>query len=250
MTGCDGEPFRGEPATLPGYSCEQTDCPPAFPTIVNDLYYSAGLGGWCIDVIVQEDGCYCICIDDILPVELIDFDAVSGDARLTLNWSTASESDNDRFDIIRNETVVGRVNASNSATGDTYTWTETDLTNGREYTYSLVSIDMNGVSAELGTVSATPTFNTATVTEYALHQNYPNPFNPSTIIAFDLVEANDVLLKVYNPLGQVIAKLVEGEMEAGRHTVSFDAADLPSGLYFYRLESGDFNAVKKMILMK
>jgi hypothetical protein len=124
------------------------------------------------------------------------------------------------------------------------------LVNGREYTYTLLAVNIHGVSEVIGTVNATPTAAAATITEYALHQNYPNPFNPETSISFDIVEAGVVSLTVYNATGQTIATLVNGSLASGRHSVSFDAANLPSGLYFYRLDAGNFSAVKKMILMK
>ena len=85
---------------------------------------------------------------------------------------------------------------------------------------------------------------------YSLGQNYPNPFNPETTISFGLPEAANVRIAVYDLLGRQVALLVNGYREAGMHEVSFDAADLSSGLYVYRIEAGDFTAVKKMILMK
>jgi len=85
---------------------------------------------------------------------------------------------------------------------------------------------------------------------YSLGQNYPNPFNPLTTISFGLPEAAHVRIAVYDLLGRQVALLVNGYREAGMHEVSFDAADLSSGLYVYRIEAGDFTAVKKMILMK
>jgi hypothetical protein len=87
-------------------------------------------------------------------------------------------------------------------------------------------------------------------TEYALHQNYPNPFNPETTITFDLVDQRQVVLKVYNSLGQSVSTLISGSMPPGRHTIEFEATDLPSGLYFYQLEAGDFTAIKKMVLIR
>ncbi len=86
--------------------------------------------------------------------------------------------------------------------------------------------------------------------EYALHQNYPNPFNPTTNIRFALVEAQDVKLAVYNVLGQEVMHLVNNRMEAGYHTVSFDARAMASGVYFYRIEAGPFTSMKKMVLVK
>jgi len=85
---------------------------------------------------------------------------------------------------------------------------------------------------------------------YNLAQNYPNPFNPSTSITYDVPELTFVSLKVFNALGEEVANLVEGEVPAGRHQVSWNAEDMASGLYFYRIQAGSFFAVKKMVLMR
>ena len=87
-------------------------------------------------------------------------------------------------------------------------------------------------------------------TTYSLEQNYPNPFNPSTTIQFALPKAADVKLTVYNAIGQVVAELVNARFDGGYHRVNFDASNISSGIYFYRLEAGDFNNVQKMILLK
>jgi hypothetical protein len=87
-------------------------------------------------------------------------------------------------------------------------------------------------------------------TEYALMQNYPNPFNPTTNIQFRLQKAGDVTLKIYNIRGQLVTTLVDAKLEKGTHKVSFDASGFSSGVYFYRIKSGDFNKVKKMMFLK
>ncbi|MFN0157539.1 MAG: S8/S53 family peptidase [Bacteroidota bacterium] len=87
-------------------------------------------------------------------------------------------------------------------------------------------------------------------TEFVLEQNYPNPFNPSTVIKYQLGSSNAVLLRVFDILGREVLTLVNGRQEAGRHSVEFNAQNLGSGVYFYRLEAGTFVAQKKMILMK
>jgi len=86
--------------------------------------------------------------------------------------------------------------------------------------------------------------------EFALGQNYPNPFNPTTQIDFAVPEKSYISLKVYNPLGQTIATLAEGEYGAGNYSVNFDAANLSSGVYFYRLQGSTFTKTGKMILNK
>ena len=85
---------------------------------------------------------------------------------------------------------------------------------------------------------------------FKLYQNYPNPFNPTTTISYDLPERSRVKLVIYNILGQEVATLVNGEQEPGRYSVKFDASGLPSGIYFYRLQAGNFIEQKKMILIK
>ena len=87
-------------------------------------------------------------------------------------------------------------------------------------------------------------------TEYGLGQNYPNPFNPATEIAFSLPEATTVSLEVFNVVGQRVAELAEGYFEAGNHIVTWDASRQSSGVYFYRLATGDFVETKKMLLIK
>lgn len=87
--------------------------------------------------------------------------------------------------------------------------------------------------------------------EYELAQNYPNPFNPSTKIQYALPVEGNVTLKVYNILGQQVRTLIDNQLlPAGRHEVTFDAANLPSGLYIYRLQTNNFVDVKKMMLLK
>jgi CubicO group peptidase (beta-lactamase class C family) len=85
---------------------------------------------------------------------------------------------------------------------------------------------------------------------FSLHQNYPNPFNPSTTIAFDLPRAGHISLRVFDLLGQEVAILENGFVEAGSHRVIFNGSNLASGIYFARLDAGSFSQTKKLVLMK
>jgi len=87
-------------------------------------------------------------------------------------------------------------------------------------------------------------------TETKLYQNYPNPFNPTTAIKFDLATAGNVRLNVYNYNGQLLQSLVNGTMNAGVHSVNFDASSLSAGVYYYTLEAGNSIMSNKMILVK
>ena len=86
--------------------------------------------------------------------------------------------------------------------------------------------------------------------ELSLSQNYPNPFNPVTTTEYSLPYAGYVSLVVYNLLGEVVASLVDGELPAGTHKTVWDASDFASGIYFYRLQTGDFVQTRKMVLLK
>ncbi|MCK5087681.1 MAG: T9SS type A sorting domain-containing protein, partial [Melioribacteraceae bacterium] len=87
-------------------------------------------------------------------------------------------------------------------------------------------------------------------TEYALSQNYPNPFNPSTAIKFEIPEAGNVKLLIYDSVGNEVAVLVNNYMSAGYYTFTWNAANYASGIYFYKMQTNTFSQVNKMLLIK
>ena len=89
-----------------------------------------------------------------------------------------------------------------------------------------------------------------TPSEYLLSQNYPNPFNPNTTIEFALPHSSFVTLRVYNVLGDEVATLIAGDHAAGTFKVIWDASEMPSGVYFYRLSAGEYVQTKRAVLMK
>ncbi len=108
-----------------------------------------------------------------------------------------------------------------------------------EYSIVIDSVDVAGVKDNSNLPSG-----------YRLGQNFPNPFNPSTIISYDLPKASHVLLVVYDDLGRKVRTLVDQQKPAGSYQVVFDASDLPSGMYFYKITAGAFTATKKLVLVK
>ena len=197
------------------------------------------------------------CGDFPFDVELLSFSANRTADGVQLDWSTASETDNDRFEISRRElgsdewVTVGVV-AGNGTSSTQHDYSVMDRTaSAAGYYYELAGFDVNGNKQVFNTVmveSATPA--SQIVDSYELIGNYPNPFNPTTNIRFSLVEASEITLTVYDVQGRVVSELINGAMEAGVHEVSFDAAGLTSGVYFAQM-SGSFGSdVMKMVLMK
>jgi hypothetical protein len=185
-------------------------------------------------------------IGEAVAIELASFEAAAGDGYVTLTWRTAAEVETHSFNIYRNDEVVAAVEAFGDA--HDYIYVDRQVTNDQTYTYQLSDVDLNGHETMHPVVcNVTPTSVPAT---YALSQNYPNPFNPSTEISYAIPAETHVTLKVYNLLGQEIASLVDEVKEAGHHTISWNATDQASGVYFYSLETNDFSATKKMVFMK
>jgi hypothetical protein len=85
---------------------------------------------------------------------------------------------------------------------------------------------------------------------FALHQNYPNPFNPTTTVTYDLPAPSEIALSVFDVLGRKVRLLASGTHPAGTHQVRFDAAGLPSGIYFYTLKAGRYTETRRMVLLR
>ncbi len=186
-----------------------------------------------------------------LPVELTSFSAMNLTNGIKLSWTTASELNNSGFNIERSSNNISFNKIAfipgHGTSTQTLNYSYVDnSTSGKMY-YRLKQIDFDGSYSYSKAVEVSVT---STPSEFQLAQNYPNPFNPSTKIKFNIPEAGNVSLKVYNLLGQQVRTLLSGLMQAGTHTINFDASGLHSGLYFYKLEAAGFSQVKKMTLLK
>ncbi len=189
---------------------------------------------------------------DVIPVELTSFTSSVDGNNVILSWSTASELNNQGFEIQRstqgNEfSSIGFV-AGYGTTTETknYRFVDVNLTAGN-YTYRLKQVDFNGTFSYSDVVNVDVT---SLPIQFQLAQNYPNPFNPSTTIKFSIPQSSNVTLKIFNTLGQEVSTLTNQNMESGVHTINFDASQLNSGIYFYKLVAGSYSEVKKMTLIK
>jgi hypothetical protein len=196
-----------------------------------------------------------------LPIVLSQFSArQAGDAGVLIMWQTTSETNNFGFYLQRKHAddaaftdVAGAFIAGHGTTiqPQSYMFTDASGTPGAWW-YRLKQVDLDGAirySDPIRVEAVTGVSTTVPMSAF-LAQNYPNPFNPSTTIGFGLPERSYVTLRVFNALGQEVTVLQNGEMEAGLHTVSFDARTLPSGMYWYTLQTGSFRATKQLVLVR
>jgi len=221
-------------------------------TKLNQLAVNDFFGGTSTDEMYIDDYYFGDTLPEIIPVELTSFAAnVNNNGDVILNWSTATELNNQMFEIERRSEEgqylkIGYVDGHGTTTeAQEYSYIDNTVETGTFF-YRLKQIDFLGTyeySDEIEVEVNGPL-------TFELGQNYPNPFNPSTNINYSIPESGIVKLAIYNMLGEEVDVLVDGMVEAGFYEVSFDASNLPSGAYFYRLQSDKLNQVKKMLLLK
>ncbi len=191
-----------------------------------------------------------------LPVELSQFSAIIKNGNVNLKWRTETEVNNYGFEIQRtkddvefrnsNFEMIGFVQGNgNSNSPKDYSFTDDKISAGK-YAYRLKQIDTDG-NFEYSKVIEIDLDSPA---KFELFQNYPNPFNPSTTIRFTVAETEYVRLTVYNLVGEQVEELLNEVKDAGIHTIDFDGSNLNSGIYIYKIESGDFVQTRKMTLIK
>lgn len=196
-----------------------------------------------------------MCLDWIVPVELTSFTAIADYGVVELSWITATETNNQGFEIQRSaggefEAIAFVEGHGTTTEVQAYSYFDRSVSVG-SYSYRLKQVDFDGTTSYSNLVEV----DVPAPAVFTLDQNYPNPFNPSTKIAFRLAVDSKVSLKVFDVLGQEVASLVNSNLAVGAHSVDFDASSLNSGVYLYRIEATgidgtNFVDVKKMILTK
>jgi hypothetical protein len=197
-----------------------------------------------------------------LPIQMASSAAsVIRDNDVEVTWKTVSETNNYGFEIYRRRSNVGEWIRIGFVEGhgttlapQSYSYVDRALSIGQYY-YRIKQVDLDGTSEIFpkGTPSEPEMEVTVGLTPgaFVLVQNYPNPFNPTTTIEFTAPQNGPATIKVYNVLGQEVATVFNGDVEAGRiNTARLNASNLPSGLYFYRLRSAGKIETKRMILLK
>ncbi|QQS37659.1 MAG: choice-of-anchor B family protein [Ignavibacteriales bacterium] len=189
-------------------------------------------------------------LDGTTPVELESFSASVALNEINLTWATASELNNQGFNIERSNDNVNWVKigfvegAGTSSEKNTYTFSDRSPIEAKSF-YRLTQIDYDGTKHFSQSIEVV----FYSVNNFSLKQNYPNPFNPSTKIAFTLLNDDFTNLSIYNVLGEKVKEIVNEQLSAGSYEFNFDAVDLPSGLYIANLKSGsDLKSIKMNLL--
>lgn len=186
-----------------------------------------------------------------LPVELTSFSADYSNGNVLITWSTATETNNQGFEIQRKSAAdfetLSFVNGNGTTTQtQSYSFVDDEISNG-VYSYRLKQMDYDGTFSYSNIIEIDVT----SPMQFELSQNYPNPFNPTTMINYQVAKPINVSLVIFNTLGEEVAVLINNQFtESGTHSVRFDGSNLASGTYIYRLTAGDFVQIKKMMLTK
>lgn len=195
-------------------------------------------------------GLYVLRFNGSIPVELTSFSATTDNQNVRLNWSTSSEKNNQGFEVQRKVNdeyyTIGFVEGNGTSTEiNNYTFIDRDVKSANYY-YRLKQIDYDGSSNYSDEIFVEIT----SPADFVLEQNFPNPFNPATTISFNLPTTDFVNVSVYNLVGEKVSELVNGELQQGEHKLTFNASELPSGIYIVKLSAGNFNQSIKMTLLK
>lgn len=194
-------------------------------------------------------------IDNLPPGQPTNFQAyLIGNSEIELKWNRNLENDFSHYAIYKGSQEGFTPDESNllETTTDT-SFTDNEILDGNYY-YLISAFDFNGnesqYSEEVGVLVGVEKEDNQLPTEFSLSQNYPNPFNPTTKIQYDIPKTSHVTLTIYNMNGHVVEKLVNKKQEPGFYSINWDARNVSTGVYIYRIQAGGFSAVKKCLLIK
>jgi hypothetical protein len=186
-----------------------------------------------------------------VPVELFSLVGETNGEQVVLHWSTASETNNYGFDIFRSKEnqsweKIGFIPGHGTSTVvNNYSYID-KITPG-EYYYKLKQIDTDNSFYFSSSINVTVNLSGK---NFSLNQNFPNPFNSMTLISFFLPLSGNTKITLYNISGQELCVITHQYYNEGSHSITFDANSLPAGLYIYKMETGNFQQIRKMMVLK
>jgi hypothetical protein len=197
-----------------------------------------------------------------VPIVLSSFNAAFDGNAIKIEWCTASENSNLGFYLLRAEEsdmqyiIVNKELITGNGTCSiqhNYNFLDRDVHQGSHYYYKLEQIDLNGSRKTYGPVYVTQ--NAAVPDRFCLYQNYPNPFNSATHIRFDIAQPTECKIDIFNIRGEIVKRLLDHQIAAGQHDLIWDGTGMngvlvPSGIYYYKIQTRSFHDLKKLILIK
>jgi len=169
-----------------------------------------------------------------------------------LAWETATETNNDRFVIYRNDVAIASVDGAGTTTEPhNYSYVDNSVVPGVTYTYVLADVDLaNEETRYEGNAVTVTVANDLVEADFVVEAAYPNPFNPSITINYQLSTINYVNASIYNTQGVLVDQLINGFVEAGHHELTWNASGMPSGVYIVKMQASEFVNSQKIVLMK
>ena len=249
---------------------QNPDCLVSYYWFVNDELQPVNTSRFLFNALEFTNGAYsikviardCVSQDSVVwrvkvKVELSSFSAETVPFQgVQLDWKTSNETGNLGFDVLRSSTKSGPYQAINdgliaSRRDGIYSFVDSTAAAGRTYFYKLEDIDRGGIRTQSDVLQITVNV----PKEFMLLQNYPNPFNPKTKIRFQLPQAVETRIGIFNIRGQHVRTLIHEPLEPGYHDIEWDGRNdesLPvsSGIYYYRIQAGEYTSTKKMVLIK
>lgn len=209
---------------------------------------------------VTSSGAVTLDANTALPVELTSFTAALNNRAVELNWKTATEVNNYGFNVERRTKSEDGTPVSLGTSWKTLGFVQGhgNSNSPKEYSFEDKNPQVGKLQYRLKQIDFDGAFEYSDVVEvevrapkqFVVYQNYPNPFNPTTNISYEIPVKSNVVIKVYDVLGSEVAVLLNEEKLPGRYQVEFKASHLPSGIYFYSINAGEYKSIKKMILLK
>ena len=187
--------------------------------------------------------------EPVTAVELDTFGILCSPAGVSLHWKTASETENSHFLIYRDDKIIGRMDGNGTTTEQhSYAFLDTRVPAGI-HSYAIADVTYGGVE-ELHDAVVVEVGAEIVEADFILNIAYPNPFNPSTVISMQYAVGSHSVVNIYNTQGVLVDQLINGFIEAGRHEVTWDASNMPSGVYIVKMIVGDVVQSQKLVLLK
>jgi hypothetical protein len=194
-------------------------------------------------------------VDNLVPSAPAGFVAIGSDTAVMLNWEESIDADFDYFELYKSPVAGFDPIGMDPIAALTETqYIDQAVTTGETYSYLLVAYDFSGnqgvFTPEISATATAVELLGEVPTVFVLSQNYPNPFNPTTTIEFAIPEPGDVTIKIYDVSGKQVGILVNEYMQPGKYSAVWNAQDLASGVYIYKMVSGSFVHTSTMLLIK